>query len=64
MLLVRKAVAQFYLKNDEYMHSFYKALFLLQSLEQYDKLDYLIKTTKEKHHIDLTEIYTVLRNYI
>lgn len=64
MLLVRKAVAQFYLKNDEYMHSFYKALFLLHSLEQYDKLDYLIKTTKEKHHIDLTEIYTVLRNYI
>lgn len=56
LLLARKAVAELYLRDENYFHTFKTALFLLYSLEEHHQIKYLVNTTKEKYNIDLTSI--------
>ncbi|GAB6108935.1 helix-turn-helix domain-containing protein [Fusibacter bizertensis] len=56
MLLARKAVAELYLKDENYMNTFKDALFLLYALGEHQQIEYLVSKTKEKHGIDLSSI--------
>ncbi len=58
MLLARKAVAELYLKDENYMNTFKAALYLLYALGKHKQIDYLVSKTKEKHGIDLSTITT------
>ena len=56
MLLARKAVAELYLKDERYMHTFKDALYLLYALGEHQQIEYLVSKTKEKHGVDLSNI--------
>lgn len=58
MLLARKAVAELYLKDENYMNTFKDALYLLYALGEHQQIEYLVSKTKEKHGIDLSSITT------
>lgn len=55
-LLVRKAIAEYFLKKSDFMDSFARAIHLLKATDNHEMIHYIVTTIKDSHGIDLSPL--------
>lgn len=56
LLLARKGIAYYYLKNPDFMKPFRQAFHLLKAFDNQPMMEYLVRSIKTSHNIDLSPL--------